>query len=625
MHGSANRRQMGAQVLPPRVQDELAGAAAPSIACRQRGGNANAWRRRVSRPACSLLLAILLLALPMLACAADVRASLDRNQMRLGETVTLNLRVDGVDNAAAPDLSALAEDFIVLGTSSNASVNIDNGNRQAQLIFGIVLRPKHAGNLRVPSLEVAGGRTAELQLEVAPPDHAAASSSPDIFVEASTNGAKVYVGQQLSYTLRLYFSGMLVNGALEDPHAQGLLVQRLGDEARYQTQRGGRNYQVIERHYALVPQHAGHLDIPPVNFQGEAIDPNDPNSLFTSGAPSTAQSQSIRVEVLPQPAGSGRSLWLPARRLELSVDGLPAHDQSLRVGQPLNLTMSVQAQGLPFESLPELSLPALDGATVYPDKPVNGTRSDGEWLLGRRQQSFAVVPDRPGTLTIPETTLQWFDVLTGKPETARIEAHSFQVLPAAGSAAVTPAPAASAATPASNTSSSSPASSSSASAAAGSAATSAAAPPSLWRWLALGSFGLWLLSLLAWLLWRRRRPAPPGHPRSMPPAASSPRELRAAFMQAADGGNAARQAQTLLAWARAERPGLQHLGELAEALAAEDQRSAIAALQRQHYGQAALGQSPHLQQAFQRGFVWRSAGTPQDDEPLPPLYPFKLD
>ena len=50
-----------------------------------------------------------------LAYAASVRAWLDRGSMQLGETVTLNVEVSGDANAAQPDLTALAQDFELLG------------------------------------------------------------------------------------------------------------------------------------------------------------------------------------------------------------------------------------------------------------------------------------------------------------------------------------------------------------------------------------------------------------------------------------------------------------------------------------------------------------------------------
>ncbi|MES1153981.1 MAG: protein BatD, partial [Rhodanobacter sp.] len=282
-------------------------------------------------------------------------------------------------------------------------------------------------------------------------------------------------------------------------------------------ERGGRTYHVLEQRYALIPQHAGQVEIPPVDFQGEAADPRDPNSFFGATVPVSASAPAQTIEAKPAPADWGGSAWLPARQLSLSLDGWPtAQDAPPRVGQPLNLTMNLQASGLSYEALPALSLPPLDGATVYPDKPVTGNRQDGEWIVGRRQQSFAIVPERAGTLTIPATTLKWWNVLTDKMEVAQIAAHSVTVLPAIGAAAAPP-PAPAAAVD---------------SGAAGNTVP-AATTPTPWRWIALASLALWLLSVLAWWLWQRRRRAWS----ATPPAAArtSARSGQLAFLAAARG------------------------------------------------------------------------------------------
>lgn len=544
---------------------------------------------------------------PLAAAAADVQATLDRTRVELGETVTLNLRSQGGGMVQTPDLSALSRDFAVLGSSSNTSISIINGRRSAQVTVGVALRPLHTGTLRIPSLAFAGGTTAPLELQVDEPDpNAAASGRKDVFLEAVVDPADGYVGQQRIYTLRLFFAADLTNGALEDPQLAGVDVRRLGNEINYQAERGGRRYNVIERRYALTPQREGRLDIPPVAFQGDMVSMADPNAFFGSGTPVSASSPGVSINAKAVPAQAAHATWLPARDLNLTLDGGPSHGD-LRVGQPLNLMMSVQATGLPYEALPALSLPALGGATVYPDKPVNATHVDGQWLVGRRQQGFAIVPNRPGTLTIPETTLTWWNVVTDKPEVARIPAQTFTVLPAAGAA---PSQAPTAVQP-SLAPETTPA-----------PVTTVASATTPWRWIALGSVGLWLVSVAAWW-WQRhsRRVATPEAPSS-----ASPSKLRAAFLGAARSSDEAAQVSALLKWARAERPAIQNLGELSQALASESQREAIAALQRKRYADKdERGLGDRLAGAFRDGFDWRSdGGGTSDGSPLPPLYPFNV-
>ncbi|RDS82949.1 protein BatD [Dyella monticola] len=561
------------------------------------------------------------------AFATSVQATLDRNDVRLGETVTLNLRIDGDANVNTPNLSALDSDFEVLGTSTNSTLNIVNGQQSSELIIGVALRPKHTGDLQIPSLTVAGNPTQPLTLHVDPPDaSAAANAGKEVFVDVTANPNHVYVGQQLLYTVRLFFDVNLNSGNLADPQASGVDLRKLGNDVDYESVRNGRRYHVIERRYALIPQRAGPLTIPSIEFQGEATDPTSPNDpggffnpggLFGNTTPVTADSPPVNIDVQAPPPAWGKTTWLPARSLTLSLEGVPS-DNKLTVGQPLNLRMVVEATGLSGDALPELSLPTIDGATVYPDQSNTTTHDDGQWLTGHRERSFAIFPQRTGTLTLPQITLTWFDVQTGQKRVATLPAHSFNVVAAGGA-------------PAATSSSTQPAAMSSPTAASSVASSLAASPaataPSMvWRWVALGSIALWLISMVLFggLYWRRRSSTLASAHKKTDDSTDSARAQRQAFTDAARGSDLAVQARRLLAWARAERPALRNLGEVAEALASEEQRAAIALLQREQYASVSAQKRIDLAALFAKGFAWRTDDV-QADSPLPPLYPFKLD
>ncbi|MBB6241327.1 BatD family protein [Rhodanobacter sp. MP1X3] len=552
-----------------------------------------------------------LMLIPAFVHAGDVQATLDRTSVSLGETVTLNLRIQGdASNLAMPDLGVLGSDFDMLGTSQNSSVSVVNGAATSELTLGVVLRPRHTGTLQIPSLVIAGSRTAPLQLEVTVADASDnVAAHRDVFMESQVEPNQGYVGQQLSYVVRLFFATTISDGSLEAPQLNGIQFNKIGDDTNYSVERGGRQYHVLERRYALIPQHAGRVEIPALNFQGVAIDPADPDSFFGARKPVSASAPAVTIDIKPTPADWGGTAWLPARQIGLKLDGLPDAQTPVRVGQPLNLTMNLQATGLPVEALPALSMPPLDGATAYPDKPTTTSRNDGPWIVGQRQQAFAIVPNRAGTLTIPATTLKWWNVLADRMEVAQIPAHSFSVLPASGGSDVHTANPATAATAAS----------------AVAPVTWANAPTTPWRWIAIGSIALWLLSVMAWLIWRRyqrERPASVAIPNA--PNASA-RERQQAFLVAARGSNTSEQVRSLLAWARIERPAIQHLGDLAALLGDEQQRTAIASLQQRHYASASMsGSDAPLAEVFKRGFIWCVADKGDEGSDLPPLYPFKL-
>jgi hypothetical protein len=553
------------------------------------------------------LLLVLTLALPSMAMAQNAPpvASLDRSSAGIGETVTLNIEV-GDESVDEPDFSPLMADFVVLGTSTNHSLSIVNGRREAHTILGVALSPRREGHLTIPALVIGGQRTQPVSLDVATSSSTSASATDrPVVLEGKAEPTQAYVGQQIDYTLRLYFAVNLADGQLGDPTAEGAEVRRVGQDANYQSMRGGRRFNVIERHYAIFPQRAGSLDIQPPTFQGTAVDPTDAGSFFGAGAPVNAVAERLRVNVRERPASAPDVAWIPARELKLSVEGLPA-DGKGRVGQPITLTMRLDAVGMPFEALPALSLPKIDGADVYPDKAITGGGTNGPWVTGRRQQGFAVVPTRSGTLHIPETTLHWWNVVTDKAEVATVPAHDIDV--AAGVGATAPSVArASPALP--STIASSPV-------AAASPAASMASTP--WRWLFLAVVVLWLATVAAWLLFSRRRRASA----TVAPASREPvreRPARDAFLSSTSI-DAATLDRLLLAWAQTVRPAVRSTGVLSDALAGDDQRVAIAMLQRARYAGGAVDTAT-LKAAFKRGFDWSVRSGDGGPTGLPPLYP----
>jgi hypothetical protein len=509
-------------------------------------------------------------------------------------------------------------------------VNIINGQSNSKLLWAIGLEPKHAGMLTIPALDIAGQRTQPLTLNVLPAvAGAGGKAGDDIYIDAVIDPRAPYVQQQVSLTVKLYFAVNLTDGSLDEPHADGLVVRKLGQDANYAADVGGRRYRVLERHYALLPEKSGALSLPPIAFRGHAVDPSDINSFFSRGRSVSARAEAITLDVRPRPQASGNDAWLPARSLTLSSDGIDVNANA-KAGDPLTLTLRLKAQGLGFEQLPELTLPAIDGADVYPDKTTTQNRDDGEWLYGERERKFAIVPNRAGPLRLPAISIDWWDTAHDRVQTTEVPALTVNVEPAAVRGAVAPA------TGDASGARHEPGATNSATAAntpAPAAAADTLADGSgdgvqlrIWRWLAVAAGALWLLTLAAWMASRRtRRRAPTERPPSRSSVAASG-ATHSALRAACTRQDWPAAAQALLAWARAERPALRNLAELAQLLDNPEQIAAIGELERACYGRgAAPGFNARLAAAFRKGPSYRPpAAVDAVTATLPALYPFRL-
>ena len=104
-------------------------------------------------------LVFLLLALCALPAFAQTRAWLDRDRINANETVTLNIRTDGM---ARPDYDPLLADFVVSGRSSRTEMD----NTGVHSLYAVALQPRRAGRITIPALRIGNERTQPLALQV---------------------------------------------------------------------------------------------------------------------------------------------------------------------------------------------------------------------------------------------------------------------------------------------------------------------------------------------------------------------------------------------------------------------------------------------------------------------------
>ncbi len=475
---------------------------------------------------------ILVLLLTTPAALAEVSASVDRNPVRLGETVRLVLDIAGGANAGGFDAAPLEADFEVLGTASTTRINIVGGRQQTSTRLLVDLAPRREGALRIPALSLDAGTSNPIDLTVL----AAAAPSPgdaaEVTLELSVDRKRVYVQAPLVLTARLSLGVPLLGGNLSDPVVDGAVVQRIGEDDSYASQVDGVRRQIIERRFLVYPQRSGSLEIPALRFDGETASGSSSRglgSLFSQGRRVRASSDSVVVEVLPPAADFVGGRWLPASEVRL-IESWPDDPPVFVVGKPVTRTLRIEADGVLGEQIPEIVIDDVADMRHYPDKPEIDTVYADDRVTGLREQRVALVPGRAGTFTLPGVELAWWDVDSDTARVARIPPRSIEILPAP---AVEGRPAATISAP---------------------AATSGTedAPPAAaigrgpWPWVSLVFALLWLSTLVLW--WRGRRRAGPVAVTTA--VAPSTRALR----RACSGGDPRAARAALLAWGRSRWP-----------------------------------------------------------------------
>lgn len=552
-------------------------------------------------PTAFQVLLVALLSMMSLNVSAQVRAWLDRDRIAAGETVTLNIEVNG---SGSPDYSPLQREFSVSGHTSRRQFEIVNGRSSSRTLFAVALKPRREGVLTVPALPIGSAKTQPLSLVVTPGQARVPSrAGDDVFIESEADDSDPYVQQSAGWVVRLYSAVPLVSGQLDQPAPQGASLQQIGDDVQYDRHLQGRRYQVVERRFLLIPESSGSLTIPGATFQGRGVAGYFDDFLGAGRSALQAQAAPRFLQVRPIPANAPQP-WLPLHSLKVRYQSTP---QALREGSAATLTIEVDADGATAAQMPELQLPPIDGVQVFAE-PV---QADERFVQGRPRvkltRSFSLVPTRAGQVRLPGMRLGWWDVEAGAARTGALPPLTWQVAAGAGTGAAVAAM---------------PDTAQVETAAPGARARPVPGTQRAWALAALAFASLWLLTLM-WALQRRPQAAGALSPSSGSASTSdktsaAARSATSRFRRALDTGDFAEVADALCALAR---PPARDLDDVRQRLDDAGQRDALDAMQRARWGGGdGVAARSQLRSAFKRGPSWRR---PIDSGPesLPPLYP----
>ena len=395
-----------------------------------------------------VVFALSTLGLTYSASAQSVKAYVDRNPVMTDETFQLVVEAQGVSSSDAPNLQNLEQNFALLGTSHSQQMSIINGQTSSVTRWVTTLAPKRTGTFTIPSIQVGSGSSSPLNIIVKESSQiTGADSQRDVFLEAEVDSHFPYVQGQALLTLRLVSAVSLQEGKLDDPEIQWGMVERVGKDTSYETIRKGRRYQVTERRYAITPQKAGAQIIPPVLLSGSIPDDRSQRSsldeffnnrrrgqgggpftsLFQTTRPIHIRSPKVSLTVKDMPADVNGNIWLPAKEFTIK-ESWSGDTENIQMSEPLTRTVVMFAKGLRGEQLPELPIPDYGSVKTYPDKAQTNTGFDGTWVVGTREEKYALVPTQPGAVTVPDIRIPWWNIEKTRWETAELPSRTLTVL-----------------------------------------------------------------------------------------------------------------------------------------------------------------------------------------------------
>ncbi|EAW27291.1 hypothetical protein ATW7_05581 [Alteromonadales bacterium TW-7] len=369
----------------------------------------------VMRLFCCLLL---LCAIPSFA-ATKLQASVDKNPVLAGEFFMLNISVDDNVKGEQPDTSVLLKDFVVGPTSLSTRTNIINGSINKQTTWSVKLMTRTEGQYTIPSFTVSGLSSQPIDLTVTK-RAANADNNNDIFVKTSLSSNSLYVQEAGVYTLKLYLAKELLDGSLSTPSMEDAQLTQLGKQTESYELVDGKRYLVITREYLIQPQKSGPYTIAAPVFQGRVQ--QNYRQLEVS-----AIGEDQQIEIKPIPSDY-KGAWLPSELVNLGEEWQPS-DDTIEVGTPITRTITLTALGVTKEQLPDIEMPTLNGIRSYPDQKENNNAVRNGRVVSQQTASYALLPQTPGTYTLPEIKLPWFNTKINRISFATLPARKITVTP----------------------------------------------------------------------------------------------------------------------------------------------------------------------------------------------------
>ncbi|MEJ2913117.1 BatD family protein [Pseudoalteromonas sp. C12FD-1] len=349
----------------------------------------------VMRLFCCLLL---LSAMPSWA-ATKLEASVDKNPVLAGEFFMLNISVDDTIKSEQPDTSVLLKDFVVGPTSLSTRTNIINGSINKQTTWSVKLMTRNEGEYTIPAFTVAGLSSQPIKLKVAK-RAADADKNNDIFLKTELSNNSLFVQEAGVYTIKLYLAKELLDGSLSTPSMEDAQLTQLGKQTESYELVDGKRYLVITREYLLQPQKSGVYTIVGPTFQGRVQ--QNYRQLEVS-----ALGDDQQLEIKPIPANY-KGAWLPSELVNIDEQWQP-EENTVEVGTPITRTITLTALGVTKEQLPEINMNTIEGIRSYPDDVETNNAVRNGRVVSQQTASFALLPQKAGTYTLPEITVPWYN------------------------------------------------------------------------------------------------------------------------------------------------------------------------------------------------------------------------
>lgn len=411
--------------------------------------------------------------------------------------------------------------------------------------------------MKTPSIRLLWVLVTLLSIALAKGDQApAVISAPE---------TKAWVGQRLPFFIELHTRGSFDGSpTFSIPQIPGTVILKVGNPVVSSRNIDGEDWFTQRHEFALFSQRDGALEIPAIPIRFSSRDG------FTGPVTEVdVKSEALTLTIQRPPGSEDIGFLITTDSLEITETWDP-EPASAEVGSVFKRTITQRAAEMTGMALAPAPTRAPEGSRLYPGRAEVSDKTERGDFLGERRETITYLVEKPGIITLPEITFNWWNPTTKIIESKTLPAVTFDV----------PAPPAA-------------------------AASSSSTSSRLWPWLLA-------IALIAIAAWQRKNLAAQAHQAWKalnPPHRVAARKL----LRACRANDAAQASAAWSAWIDTRPTGYQPPPDL---------QLAVLAMQRHRFGPAPASswQGADLARAFQQQAV-ASPTTRREASPLPPLNP----
>ena len=385
----------------------------------------------------------------ILVAQTNVLASVDVNRISQSETIGFKIVATNVDGTPNVDISPLNNIFkIISGPAQQTNIQWVNGVMTSSRSLSWTLLPIREGKLNIPSLTVKIGnnsyRTNPIGITVS--KSAGRADMSNLFIEVTPDKRKLYLGEQLTVTYRLYTKLNLSIEDIEYPKSVGFWNEDLrGNQSpRFKdTQLNGVSYKVATLYKsAMFPTQTGEMIIAPMTAicNVEKASRNRPrgfadpffNSMFRESQRQFIQSDSISIEVLPYPEKPPPDFTGAVGDFKINawVDS-----NSAKVNEAVTFNIKIAGSGNIFNfNINPINFP--QNMEIFP--PISTINRDEfrDQITGELNFEYILIPRLEGQFRINPIALTYFDPNIDSFVTVRSNMTDIMVYPGENSESV---------------------------------------------------------------------------------------------------------------------------------------------------------------------------------------------